>query len=191
MFDSLKGFKLHNTRIHNQDDRLDINVKGSKVKKSQEKPPKKVNCKYCDFLFQTPSDVTHFKNCKERLQLIENEERSKFECPCCKDPKKIFKTTQNVEKHIISKHTSKQYECAICHKTFAATYTLKDHKEAIHEGKKRYKCSQCESKFATKQGRKVHEQSHTQEPENICTTCRARYSQSTSLSKHICRLKQP
>ena len=135
-------------------------------------------------VFRNPSDANHFKHCLNRMWQIGEGKRHKYECPCCE---KIFKANQDIEKHIVSKHTIEKHLCKECSKMFKRKDTLKNHIEGIHQNKKKFKCSKCDKRFVTNPERVRHEQSHTTEPEMICPYCEARYSHKTALYKHTCK----
>ena len=71
-----------------------------------------------------------------------------FKCDVCDS---IFKTKQNLERHVASVHEGrKPFKCDFCNANFAHKHQLKRHVASVHENKKPFKCDSCDASFARK-----------------------------------------
>ena len=58
----------------------------------------------------------------------------------CDECHSVFKTKQNLKRHIQSVHEGKkQHKCSICDYTFSQKGHVKQHIESVHGGKKQHK----------------------------------------------------
>ena len=61
----------------------------------------------------------------------------------------IFKTKQNLKKHIDGVHEGKKpFKCDVCDASFSQKINLTEHVASVHEGKKPFKCNICDASFS-------------------------------------------
>ena len=95
---------------------------------------------------------------KDQLQKHIAWSHDKVQCEQCGD----LVGKGKMQRHISSKHTSiydKKFKCDVCGKSFDRNAKLKDHKN-IHTGEKPYQCKFCNACFASIGTHAMHQRSH-------------------------------
>ena len=80
------------------------------------------------------------------------------------------KSTNNMEKHVRSKHS--KYKCLICLKLFNRKADFKEHRDSVHS-KIKYQCDVCGSEFASKSSLRRHNKIYHLIPDEYhkCSLC--------------------
>ena len=78
----------------------------------------------------------------------------KLQCPLCKDFS--YEKPTELNEHVASVHDGEDpFKCNECSKTFKCQSGLKNHKKAIHEGRK-FMCQTCGKSYVGKWGLQTH-----------------------------------
>ena len=87
---------------------------------------------------------------------------------------------------ISSQNVGKKIICSVCEQILSSKKALKQHVEAVHEGKKTSKCSLCDYSSSKKGSLKRHvEAVHEGKKTNKCSLCDYSCSQKASLKGHV------
>ncbi len=78
---------------------------------------------------------------QQTAKIVKKEKKAKKRVPCPQCHKEIFQ--ESMSKHIRDVHTNvSRVECDICHKELAGTFSLKEHKTAVHDKVLNHPCPQ-------------------------------------------------
>ncbi|XP_019891422.2 zinc finger protein 816-like [Musca domestica] len=109
---------------------------------------------------------------------------SAFKCDVCG---KCFKTSENMNKHKVQKHTAKgqqlSFECSMCQKRFYKKWALKHHMNT-HKTGTDYVCEECGKGFATDEIRKLHER-RVHNIDRVCDQCGKTLHGAYALRQHL------
>jgi hypothetical protein len=139
-------------------------------------------CDTCGAQFKNPTKLREHID-KKHLNI------KNFQCDQC--PMKFYKK-ECLRKHIV-KHIPKEYRdfsapCDECGKMFFNVYTLKSHKELVHQGIKRFSCELCGKLYESRSRLKIHIDSfHRGLREVECHICNGKYTTKLALKGHIKR----
>lgn len=131
-----------------------------------------------------------------------------FDCRMCE---RVFKTEEDLEKHLLNHaehrpykcpqcnkgfkqpchlnqhlrtHTDERpFPCEVCHKCFKQACQLKQHMR-LHTGEKPYHCSQCSRSFKQASQLNQHVRLHTGEKPYKCSHCDKTFTQASQLRSH-------
>ncbi|XP_055864243.1 zinc finger transcription factor lin-29-like isoform X9 [Biomphalaria glabrata] len=147
------------------------------------KPPsrtgtKTYQCKICDQVFTTKSDMLI------HCQQIHKQDPKPYKCPTCS---KSFANSSYLSQHARIHSGLKPYKCEICERKFTQLSHLQQHIRT-HTGEKPYKCMHpdCPLKFSQLSHLKQHFRSHTGEKPYKCLFmgCGKAFSQLSNLQSH-------
>jgi hypothetical protein len=139
-------------------------------------------CETCGLHFKMPNKLKEHID-KKHLNI------RNFMCDHC--PMRFY-MKQDLRKHIIKhippEHRNFSATCDICGNVYFNRFTLKSHKELVHEKIKRFSCEICGKLYESKSRLKIHIDSfHKGLREIICTICDGRYTTKLALRGHIKR----
>ncbi|XP_059144525.1 zinc finger transcription factor lin-29-like isoform X1 [Physella acuta] len=147
------------------------------------KPPsrtgtKTYQCKICDQVFTTKSDMLI------HCQQIHKQDPKPYKCPTCS---KSFANSSYLSQHARIHSGLKPYKCEICERKFTQLSHLQQHIRT-HTGEKPYKCMHpdCVLKFSQLSHLKQHYRSHTGEKPYKCMhmDCVQKFAQLSHLQQH-------
>ena len=106
-----------------------------------------------------------------------------------KTPMKILlKNNEKFTEKPVSLQINKPFSCRYCEKAFTSKQNLQRH-TLLHTGEKPsdrpYHCDFCEKSFFTRTDLAKHRRIHTGEKPYACPECDSRFSQSSTLYKHL------
>ncbi|XP_025080513.1 zinc finger protein 846-like isoform X25 [Pomacea canaliculata] len=147
------------------------------------KPQSRVNktyqCKMCDQIFNTKSDMLI------HCQQIHKQDPKPYKCPTCS---KCFANSSYLSQHARIHSGIKPYKCEICERKFTQLTILKQHIR-IHTKEKPYLCThlECGKAFTQLTQLKQHVRIHTNEKPYSCTHegCGKTFTQLSHLQQHI------
>ncbi|XP_055864240.1 zinc finger protein rotund-like isoform X6 [Biomphalaria glabrata] len=147
------------------------------------KPPsrtgtKTYQCKICDQVFTTKSDMLI------HCQQIHKQDPKPYKCPTCS---KSFANSSYLSQHARIHSGLKPYKCEICERKFTQLSHLQQHIRT-HTGEKPYKCMHpdCPLKFSQLSHLKQHFRSHTGEKPYKCLfmDCPLKFAQLSHMKQH-------
>lgn len=139
-------------------------------------------CDTCGAQFKNPTKLREHID-KKHLNI------KNYRCDLC--PMRFYKK-ECLRKHIV-KHIPKEYRefsvpCDECGKMMFNIYTLKSHKELVHQGIKRFSCELCGKLYESRSRLKIHIDSfHKGLREVECNICNGKYTTKLALKGHIKR----
>lgn len=139
-------------------------------------------CDTCGEQFKNPTKLREHVD-KKHLGI------KNFNCDHC--PMKFYKK-ECIRKHIV-KHIPKEFRvfsvpCDECGKMFFNVYTLKSHKELVHQGIKRFSCELCGKLYESRSRLKIHIDSFHKGLRDVeCNICNGKYTTKLALRGHIKR----
>ncbi|XP_025080511.1 zinc finger protein 846-like isoform X23 [Pomacea canaliculata] len=147
------------------------------------KPQSRVNktyqCKMCDQIFNTKSDMLI------HCQQIHKQDPKPYKCPTCS---KCFANSSYLSQHARIHSGIKPYKCEICERKFTQLTILKQHIR-IHTKEKPYLCThlECGKAFTQLTQLKQHVRIHTNEKPYSCTHegCGKTFTQLSQLQQHV------
>ncbi|XP_072396238.1 uncharacterized protein [Diabrotica undecimpunctata] len=103
----------------------------------------------------------------------------------CEFCDKSFKKSYALLLHVKREHTGERpHICDICGKSFLTFYNLNKHKKMTHQKLRPFECEQCQRKFSSKFALRTHERQHTQDMPFTCNICGQSFRQKVSLKGH-------
>ena len=109
-----------------------------------------------------------------------NKNKANHECNACD---KVFRTGQDLERHIDAKHEDKT--CTYCDQTFSGDQALvKHHKQCVDQGVRTAKCNKCEKIFTNFALKKHKDQCQGKQLEIDCPECGEIYRTTAAMKKH-------
>ncbi|XP_025080515.1 early growth response protein 1-like isoform X27 [Pomacea canaliculata] len=146
------------------------------------KPQSRVNktyqCKMCDQIFNTKSDMLI------HCQQIHKQDPKPYKCPTCS---KCFANSSYLSQHARIHSGIKPYKCEICERKFTQLTILKQHIR-IHTKEKPYLCThlECGKAFTQLSHLQQHIRTHTGEKPYKCMHpgCGKAFSQLSNLQSH-------
>ncbi|XP_025080502.1 zinc finger protein 629-like isoform X14 [Pomacea canaliculata] len=147
------------------------------------KPQSRVNktyqCKMCDQIFNTKSDMLI------HCQQIHKQDPKPYKCPTCS---KCFANSSYLSQHARIHSGIKPYKCEICERKFTQLTILKQHIR-IHTKEKPYLCThlECGKAFTQLSQLQQHVRTHTNERPFQCMYmgCGKAFTQLTILQQHV------
>ncbi|XP_035828148.1 zinc finger protein rotund [Aplysia californica] len=146
------------------------------------KPPsrtgtKTYQCKICDQVFTTKSDMLI------HCQQIHKQDPKPYKCPTCS---KSFANSSYLSQHARIHSGLKPYKCEICERKFTQLSHLQQHIRT-HTGEKPYKCMHpgCGKAFSQLSSLQSHSRSHMTDKPFRCNSCYKCYADEQSLREHI------
>ncbi|XP_025080512.1 zinc finger protein 628-like isoform X24 [Pomacea canaliculata] len=147
------------------------------------KPQSRVNktyqCKMCDQIFNTKSDMLI------HCQQIHKQDPKPYKCPTCS---KCFANSSYLSQHARIHSGIKPYKCEICERKFTQLTILKQHIR-IHTKEKPYLCThlECGKAFTQLSQLQQHVRTHTNERPFQCMYmgCGKAFTQLSHLQQHI------
>ncbi|KAK3587316.1 hypothetical protein CHS0354_011300 [Potamilus streckersoni] len=141
------------------------------------KAGKTYQCKMCDQIFHTKSDMLIHS------QQIHKQDPKPYHCPQCQ---KCFANSSYLSQHARIHAGIKPYKCEICERKFTQLSHLQQHIRT-HTGEKPYKCSHpsCGKAFSQLSNLQSHSRSHMTDKPYRCNSCYKCYADEQSLREHI------
>ena len=115
---------------------------------------------------------------------IAPEDKPVFTCERCL---RTFKWKSQLDYHMRSHATEKEFKCTFCDKGLSQLSSLKRHLR-VHSGEKPYKCEECGKRFVEKGKLKLHQRKHTgeqAEKKYTCSVCDRGFTLSANLTTHM------
>lgn len=112
------------------------------------------------------------------------EDKPVFTCEQCL---RTFKWKSQLDYHMRSHATEKEFKCTFCDKGLSQLSSLKRHLR-VHSGEKPYECEECGKRFVEKGKLKLHQRKHTgEQPEKKykCSVCDRGFTLSANLTTHM------
>merc|ERR1712126_574814 len=129
--------------------------------------------------------------------------------PCFQCPQEFFSSISLIEHEEVvhgvvnqskTPNVRDKFECNLCGYKFTRQYNLKQHIEAVHEGRK-FPCQLCDKQFtqqsrlnyhmrAAHTGCKYSQPNQTVVQKYPCFECREKFSNPTSLAEHVGKVHQ-
>lgn len=103
----------------------------------------------------------------------------------CKQCSYVAKSTSRLEIHKLYRHqTERNYECAICLKTFKQRGDLRAHVRR-HQIVEPYKCDKCDFETLNEEGLNTHAKIHDKNHDYCCHICNRMFNRGNNLSRHL------
>lgn len=112
------------------------------------------------------------------------EDKPVFTCEQCL---RTFKWKSQLDYHMRSHATEKEFKCTFCDKGLSQLSSLKRHLR-VHSGEKPYECQECGKRFVEKGKLNLHLRKHTgEQPEKKykCSVCSRGFTLSANLTTHM------
>ncbi|GAB0096716.1 zinc finger protein 2 homolog [Sergentomyia squamirostris] len=143
---------------------------------------KKISCELCGKSF---SDEKGLKKHRVQVHALRKKscgiKKTSLDCTFCR---KIFKTKQKLQNHIVTHTGEKNFNCSKCEKAFSLASSLRNHMR-IHTGERPYKCPECDMTFAQRNVLVSHQRVHTGEKPFRCSVCDKTFRQYPTLKTHM------
>ncbi|XP_002731377.1 uncharacterized protein LOC100369405 [Saccoglossus kowalevskii] len=97
-----------------------------------------------------------------------------------------FDSKQQLDKHLVTKHSDRPYICHECGETFKKFANLKQHRN-VHAGLKPFSCDVCGRKFARSSHLKGHRYTHENISPYKCEICNTFFTNSYNVKRHMLR----
>lgn len=130
-----------------------------------------------------PSDTAKMPSPTKRKKTAP-EDKPVFNCEQCL---RTFKWKSQLDYHMRSHATEKEFKCTFCDKGLSQLSSLKRHLR-VHSGEKPYECEECGKRFVEKGKLKLHQRKHTgEQPEKKykCSVCDRGFTLSANLTTHM------
>lgn len=101
----------------------------------------------------------------------------------CPQCNKGFKQPCHLNQHLRTHTDERPFPCEVCHKSFKQACQLKQHMR-LHTGEKPYHCSQCSRAFKQASQLNQHVRLHTGEKPYKCNHCDKTFTQASQLRSH-------
>ena len=101
----------------------------------------------------------------------------------CTTCNKTFVSVSKLEEHSTVHSGDRSFPCLTCGKAFSRSYHLKVHTR-IHTGEKPYKCGQCEKTFIDSSALRGHMKSHNEDKPFECSICSRQFKDKGNLKQH-------
>ncbi|CAC5414171.1 ZNF362_384 [Mytilus coruscus] len=141
------------------------------------KPGKTYQCKMCDQVFNTKSDMLIHS------QQLHRQETKPYRCPQCQ---KCFANSSYLSQHNRIHAGIRPYKCDICERKFTQLSHLQQHIRT-HTGEKPYKCMSpgCGKAFSQLSNLQSHSRSHMTDKPFRCNSCYKCFTSEQGLREHI------
>eukprot|EP00092_Neocalanus_flemingeri_P024913 GFUD01027018.1.p1 GENE.GFUD01027018.1~~GFUD01027018.1.p1 ORF type:complete len:408 (+),score=82.77 GFUD01027018.1:67-1290(+) len=128
-------------------------------------------CDKCKkFLMSEWTLITHKRRC------------STIPCPVCG---KEFLSRWKLQNHANGHSNNRCHICDECGKDFLHNFTLIDHIEVVHQGKRPYQCDGCPKTFSRKGSLRAHKLIHSGIKPFPCQLCEKKFREKVQLIKHL------
>ena len=149
--------------------------------RAEERPRKKTRRKARKE--RDPSDTAKMSSPTRRKKTAP-EDKPVFTCDQCL---RTFKWKSQLDYHVRSHATEKEFKCTFCDKGLSQLSSLKRHLR-VHSGEKPYECQECGKRFVEKGKLNLHLRKHTgEQPEKKykCSVCDRGFTLSANLTTHM------
>ncbi|XP_064608092.1 uncharacterized protein LOC135472497 [Liolophura sinensis] len=159
-------------------------------------------CDRCQRTFTYPSDLQAHKKrygkkpclpqCSHRISAVQapalpDQHRSgqdvRREVQSCRQCDQVFKSTNDLRRHMLSHGSERPYECSDCGLKFSKDRYLRAH-QLTHSGVKPFKCDVCGRGFHQKANMERHQLIHNSSRAFECEVCRKSFTQLQILKAH-------
>ena len=153
-------------------------------------------CSQVDETFTYTVSVNVFEDCQKDEQLFgcgnclkyfRKSDRAKqcfyghkvMTCTC-----KVNSRNESLKSHLPNSTGNHNFECEVCHKTFAKKFRLRRHFSA-HTDERPFKCEVCNAAFKHNDNLKVHMRTHSDDRPFKCEVCGAAFGRNYHLKTHM------
>jgi len=102
----------------------------------------------------------------------------------CRMCERVFKTREELEKHVLNHDEHRPHKCPQCHKGFKQPCHLNQHLRT-HTDERPFPCEVCNKSFKQACQLKQHMRLHTGEKPYRCSQCSRAFKQASQLNQHV------
>ncbi|XP_031364698.1 zinc finger protein 3 homolog isoform X4 [Apis dorsata] len=132
--------------------------------------------------------TTNWQECKGALKEDATSTRQRnpsaqtfYQCEICR---KLFRTKNLYEGHLVSHSDARPYQCDICGKSFKRSNTLTVHRR-IHTREKNFVCDVCGHAFVQAFQLTIHQRRHFEKYTRYCEICKKGFFTNAELHGHM------
>ena len=128
------------------------------------------------------NDQFKCEKCRKFLMLKHKRKCSTNPCPVCR---KEFLSKWKLGNHVKGHLYYRSHICDECGKDFLHSFTLVEHIEIVHQGKRPFQCDSCSKTFSRKGSLRTHKLLHFGVKPFPCPLCEKKCHETIQLIKHL------
>lgn len=118
---------------------------------------------------------------RTRIEVAAGTRGGTFDCRMCE---RVYKTEEDLEKHLLNHAEHRPYKCPQCNKGFKQPCHLNQHLRT-HTDERPFPCEVCRKCFKQACQLKQHMRLHTGEKPYHCSQCSRSFKQASQLNQHV------